>query len=108
MLTKIQSTLHKPQNQSPRVLAYMLRKVMRRLYDGIHVDARGLDRVRTLVAAQSAPVLLLPTHRSYMDFILLRCVDAGLVCGWVVRVAPHNSWALRCDHACGNTTHSSH
>ena len=66
-----------PDPSTPRLLGWGLRKVMRTIYQGITVDEAGLEAVRKL-AVQSAqgggPLLLLPSHRSYMDFLLLSYV----------------------------------
>ena len=66
-----------PDPTTPRVLGWALRKVMRTVFTGITVDEPGLERVRALAEAASkggAPMLLLPSHRSYMDFLLLSYV----------------------------------
>ena len=57
-----------------RYLAYALRKIWRRLYEGIRVDEAGLERLRALVAKGNAPLVLLPSHRSYVDFVVLSYV----------------------------------
>ncbi len=55
---------------APRVLGWGLRKMMRQIYEGLVIDAPGLARIRAVVAAGDGPVILLPTHRSYMDFLI--------------------------------------
>lgn len=60
--------------KSVRKFGWMLRKVLRAMYDQIHVDERGLVRIRELLRAPSetaGTVVLVPTHRSYIDFLLL-------------------------------------
>eukprot|EP01116_Phalansterium_solitarium_P017321 TRINITY_DN4234_c0_g2_i1.p1 TRINITY_DN4234_c0_g2~~TRINITY_DN4234_c0_g2_i1.p1 ORF type:complete len:1163 (+),score=526.57 TRINITY_DN4234_c0_g2_i1:153-3641(+) len=52
-----------------RVLGWFLRKVFRRIYDGIHVDEAGLEKVRSVLT--KGPILLVPTHRSYVDFLII-------------------------------------
>ena len=50
----------------------MLRKIWRRLYQNIHVDMRGLEEIRRLAAQPGAgPLLFMPTHRSYLDFLVI-------------------------------------
>lgn len=56
---------------APRMLAWFLRKVLRQMYDGVVMDESGLERVRAAVQQGKYPVLMLPTHRSYMDFLVL-------------------------------------
>jgi glycerol-3-phosphate O-acyltransferase len=41
------------------------------LYDGIRVDTRGIERIRSVVAEAKVPVVLVPTHRSYVDFLVI-------------------------------------
>lgn len=55
-----------------RFMAWFLKKLWRRLYHALHVDERGLQRVRE--AIKKAPVVLIPTHRSYLDFLILSYV----------------------------------
>jgi glycerol-3-phosphate O-acyltransferase len=55
-----------------RVTAWFMRKVFRRLYSGIHVDRAGIARLREAVARGA--VAFVPTHRSYVDFLLISYV----------------------------------
>eukprot|EP00026_Physarum_polycephalum_P000213 Phypoly_transcript_00213.p1 GENE.Phypoly_transcript_00213~~Phypoly_transcript_00213.p1 ORF type:complete len:1213 (+),score=186.63 Phypoly_transcript_00213:2250-5888(+) len=55
-----------------RFMAWFLKKLWRRLYTALHIDERGLQRVRE--AIKKAPVVLIPTHRSYLDFLILSYV----------------------------------
>jgi 1-acyl-sn-glycerol-3-phosphate acyltransferase len=57
--------------EKARVLTYPLRKVWRTVYEGIRVDEKGLEKVRNLAAKGECPLVLLPSHRSYVDFIIL-------------------------------------
>ncbi len=50
-------------------LAYLLRKFWRSAYDGIYVNMDGLKRIKK--AEKKGPVILLPTHKSYADFIII-------------------------------------
>lgn len=56
-----------------RLWGYALAKVFKRLYSGILVDVRGVRRFQE--NSVHCPVLLLPTHRSYVDFLLLSYVS---------------------------------
>ncbi len=47
------------------VLAWLFR----RLYDGVDVDEEGLARVKR--AAGDAPIVLCPSHKSYIDFLVI-------------------------------------
>lgn len=52
-----------------RGLAYIFRKFWRSAYDGVYVNMDGLKRVRQ--AQKQGPIVLIPTHKSYADFIIL-------------------------------------
>ncbi|PRP88456.1 hypothetical protein PROFUN_03173 [Planoprotostelium fungivorum] len=52
-----------------RGLGYFLRKVFRRIYSGIHVEEKGIDRLRQVLG--QGPILLVPSHRSYVDFLII-------------------------------------
>ena len=51
-----------------RFEAYLFRKVYRHLYNGVLIDEVGIRKLTE--ASRNGPVILLPTHRSYMDFLL--------------------------------------
>ncbi|KAG2507431.1 hypothetical protein JM16_008956 [Phytophthora kernoviae] len=60
--------------KSVRKFGWLLRKVCRNMYDQIHVDETGLTRIRELLAERRGSVVLVPTHRSYVDFLLMSYV----------------------------------
>lgn len=51
------------------IYSTILRWVFSRLYDGIEVDEEGLERVRDVM--RRMPVVLVPCHRSHIDYLLL-------------------------------------
>lgn len=55
----------------PRWLGWALRKIWRKMYDGIRVHEEGLEHLRAAAAAAQYPIVLVPTHRSYVDFVML-------------------------------------
>ncbi|XP_062415568.1 dihydroxyacetone phosphate acyltransferase-like [Pungitius pungitius] len=55
-----------------RLLAYILSKVLKRILTGIHVNTEGLNALKQ--AIQESPVILLPNHRSYLDFLVISYV----------------------------------
>lgn len=57
--------------KSVRKLGWILRKFMRQIYEKIYVDEKGLIAIRDLMSKQKGSVVLVPTHRSYMDFLLM-------------------------------------
>ena len=51
------------------VLKRGLDHVWNRIYDGVVVDQEGLERVRD--AARKGPLVLLPSHKSHVDYLVL-------------------------------------
>jgi glycerol-3-phosphate O-acyltransferase len=47
----------------------LLDRVWNKIYDGIVVDEAGMDRVRE--AARHGPLILLPSHKSHIDYLVL-------------------------------------
>jgi glycerol-3-phosphate O-acyltransferase len=69
MLRKLQAA------QSPealRALEMVADDLARRVYSGIDVDQEGLERLRE--AARKGSVVLLPSHKSHVDYLLLSYV----------------------------------
>lgn len=60
---------HKFSMKSVRTLGYALIKVLKAINDHIYVNATGLNMLYDLV--HEYPVVLVPSHRSYLDFIIL-------------------------------------
>ncbi|MDB4975267.1 MAG: Glycerol-3-phosphate acyltransferase [Myxococcaceae bacterium] len=58
-----------PDDITLRILHRLLDRVWTKIYDGIDVDQEGLARVRE--AARHGPLILLPSHKSYVDFLVL-------------------------------------
>ena len=58
-----------PEDYTLSVLHQLLDRVWHKIYDGIDVDQEGLARVRE--AARQGPLILLPSHKSYIDFLVL-------------------------------------
>lgn len=52
-----------------RLMAYTLNKVLKRLFTGIYVNMEGLNTLQQ--AIQESPVILMPNHRSYIDFLVI-------------------------------------
>lgn len=50
----------------------VLDHVVNRIYDGIEVDQPGLERIRE--AAKSGTLILLPSHKSHVDYLILSYV----------------------------------
>ncbi|XP_038128284.1 dihydroxyacetone phosphate acyltransferase [Cyprinodon tularosa] len=52
-----------------RLMAFTFRKVFKRLFSAIYVNMEGLNALQQ--AAQEFPVILMPNHRSYIDFLVV-------------------------------------
>mmetsp|Transcript_16686 Transcript_16686/g.11836 ORF Transcript_16686/g.11836 Transcript_16686/m.11836 type:complete len:189 (+) Transcript_16686:1479-2045(+) len=51
------------------------RKVFTRIYDKIIINENALQRVKSICANRKGPVIFCPTHRSYVDFILVSTIN---------------------------------
>jgi glycerone phosphate O-acyltransferase len=57
-----------------RFLAWFFRKIYRMMYDNVLVDERGIYNISNImknVSGKKIPVILLPTQRSYLDFMIM-------------------------------------
>ncbi|KAM6992170.1 dihydroxyacetone phosphate acyltransferase [Tautogolabrus adspersus] len=52
-----------------RLMAYTISKMSKRLFSSINVNMEGLNRLQQ--AIQEHPVILMPNHRSYVDFLVI-------------------------------------
>ncbi|XP_069578972.1 dihydroxyacetone phosphate acyltransferase [Brachyistius frenatus] len=52
-----------------RLMGYTLTKVLKRLFTSISVNMEGLNTLQQ--AVQESPVILMPNHRSYVDFLVI-------------------------------------
>jgi len=52
-----------------QILAFLFGWVWKTMFDGITLDMEGLDRVKN--AAQKAPLVLVPCHKSHFDYLIL-------------------------------------
>lgn len=60
---------HRLQLSTVRFFAFALTKVFKTLFKSICMNEEGIQRLQQ--AIQEHPVVLLPSHRSYMDFLLM-------------------------------------
>lgn len=69
-----------PRMGTVRALAWMFRKVWRILYQSVVIDAAEVDHVRRLTTPgttesnRSGPLVIIPTHRSYIDFLVMQYI----------------------------------
>jgi glycerone phosphate O-acyltransferase len=70
-----------------RSILWFFQKVWQRVYEQIIVNESELIELRKIIKSKKDNVVLLPTHKSYMDFILLGYIhfhfklDYPFVCG---------------------------
>ncbi|XP_077076651.1 dihydroxyacetone phosphate acyltransferase [Siphateles boraxobius] len=60
---------HRLQLSTVRFFAFALSKAFKRLFRSVCVNEEGIQRLQQ--AVQEHPVVLLPSHRSYMDFLMM-------------------------------------
>uniref|UniRef100_A0A671Q2W9 Phospholipid/glycerol acyltransferase domain-containing protein n=1 Tax=Sinocyclocheilus anshuiensis TaxID=1608454 RepID=A0A671Q2W9_9TELE len=60
---------HRLQLSTIRFFAFTLSKAFKRLFRSVCVNEEGIQRLQQ--AVQEHPVVLLPSHRSYMDFLMM-------------------------------------
>ncbi|KAM6964902.1 dihydroxyacetone phosphate acyltransferase [Aplochiton taeniatus] len=65
----LEEMAHRLQLSTVRFFAFALCKAFKRLYRTVCINEEGLQRLQQ--AIQDHPVVLLPSHRSYMDFLLV-------------------------------------
>ncbi|XP_043962099.1 dihydroxyacetone phosphate acyltransferase isoform X3 [Gambusia affinis] len=65
----LEEMAHRLQLSTIRFFAFMLSKIFKTLFRSICVNEEGIQRLQQ--AIQEHPVVLLPSHRSYMDFLLM-------------------------------------
>ncbi len=64
------------QQPTVRSAIYVMRKVWRTMYEGIRVNEDGIQMLHEF-AAERTPVVLLPMHKSHVDYLLLTYVCAA-------------------------------
>lgn len=67
--TIIEEMNHNYQLKAIRFFGYVLAKTAKRLYTHIYVNKDGINSIRTIT--DKYPILFMPTHRSYADFLLV-------------------------------------
>ncbi|KAG1685296.1 Dihydroxyacetone phosphate acyltransferase [Nymphon striatum] len=59
-------------SRSFRSLLYLVLKILKNIFTSIEIDELGFEKLKQLVKNHN--VILLPTHRSYVDFLLISTV----------------------------------
>jgi glycerol-3-phosphate O-acyltransferase len=68
----IKNMFGEPSDNVVSAMGWFFRKVWRRVYEGVFVARQYVSEVTD--AAKTGPVIYLPTHRSYIDFLLVSYV----------------------------------
>lgn len=66
MLARMQTM---PDTEVQRTMALGIEALMARVFSGVDVDVEGIERLRA--ATQRGPVILLPSHKSHIDYLIL-------------------------------------
>jgi glycerone phosphate O-acyltransferase len=61
-------------HQELRTLAYVIRKVFRTLYDRINLNTEAFQRLFAAFKMPRRSVVIIPAHRSYVDFLVISYV----------------------------------
>mmetsp|Transcript_6857 Transcript_6857/g.12463 ORF Transcript_6857/g.12463 Transcript_6857/m.12463 type:complete len:1134 (-) Transcript_6857:48-3449(-) len=54
-----------------RYFGWVLKKVWRHTYEKIVIDQKALKKLAKLRASNTGPIIIAPTHRSYIDFLIV-------------------------------------
>jgi len=68
MITRIGATYS---HKTIIAFAYVLKQAFQRIYEKIIVNEYALAQLRTMIEQRKGPVVFCPTHRSYIDFLIL-------------------------------------
>lgn len=62
---------------SIRGFAWFLHKVFRTIYEKVVIDKSSMTKLRNHNEKEMGPIILIPTHRSYIDFLIMSYVFFG-------------------------------
>ncbi len=54
-----------------RSMAWLLHKLFKSLYERVNINEEMLEVLREIERDSAVPIVLLPTHRSYFDFLIV-------------------------------------
>ena len=63
--------------RSIRLFAWFLHKVFKTIYEKVVVDKQALIKLRNHNEKELGPLIIVPTHRSYVDFLIMGYVFFG-------------------------------
>jgi 1-acyl-sn-glycerol-3-phosphate acyltransferase len=72
----IEQMFANPKQPVIRMIGWVFRKIWRRMYEAVIVDTREIELVREISKDKSSgPIILMPTHRSYIDFLIVSYIN---------------------------------
>lgn len=71
MVDKIASTYN---HYILKIFAQLMKKTFISIYEKIIVNEQIINKLRTLAQSRKGPIVFCPTHRSYIDFLLVSLV----------------------------------
>lgn len=54
-----------------RFMAWTLHKIFKRIYEKVNVNSEMFAYLSSIENERKIPIVLLPTHRSYIDFLIV-------------------------------------
>jgi glycerol-3-phosphate O-acyltransferase len=77
-----------------KILARVLTWIINTMFDGFIVDQEGLDRLKTM--SQRGPLILLPCHKSHIDYLMLSYImyHNNMPCPHIVAGKNLSFWPL--------------
>ncbi len=60
-----------------RVFGWFLHKVFKTIYEKVVVDTQAFQKLRNHNEKEQGPLIIIPTHRSYVDFLIMGYVFFG-------------------------------
>jgi len=68
IITRMQSRMN---HKTVQFFSWFLHKVWRSIYEQIVVNSKAIDGLKKLVEGNKGNIILCPTHRSYVDFLIV-------------------------------------
>ena len=67
---------------SIRLFAWFLHKVFGTIYEKVVVDKEAIAKIKAHIETVDGPLIIIPTHRSYIDFLIISFVffSNGIKC----------------------------
>jgi len=77
-----------------KVASLIVRKLIRLMFEEVSVNTDGLDRVKTM--AQKGPLILLPCHKSHIDYLILSSLlyDHNMPCPHIAAGKNLSFWPM--------------